>query len=107
MTPEERGGLWYVELAMAAAALYAMSVPLSKMLMGSIEPGALAGLLYLGAGVGMRALIGARLAAGRKSASRPVEPRDVPYFAGDGAQHILGRRVLHEHIREDQTWKTS
>lgn len=33
----------FVGLAVAAAALYALSVPLSKLLMGSVDPGALAG----------------------------------------------------------------
>ena len=37
----------FVGLAVAAAALYALSVPLSKLLMGSVDPGALAGLARL------------------------------------------------------------
>ena len=36
------GDMRHVGLAVAAAALYALSVPLSKLLMGNVEPGALA-----------------------------------------------------------------
>ncbi len=74
--------MWHVGLAVAAASLYALSVPLSKLLMSSVQPGALAGLLYLGAGVGMWAFLGARRATGSSSSSRPMERRDAPYVAG-------------------------
>lgn len=39
--------------AVLAAALYALSTPLSKLLMGQIPATMLAGFLYLGAGLGM------------------------------------------------------
>lgn len=39
--------------ALAAAALYAVSIPLSPFLLRQVPPVMLAGLLYLGAGVGM------------------------------------------------------
>jgi len=68
----------FVGLAVAAAALYALSVPLSKLLMGSVDPGALAGLLYLGAGAGMWVYLGARRVVVRKGSSRPMVRRDVP-----------------------------
>ena len=72
----------FVGLAVAAAALYALSVPLSKLLMDSVDPGALAGPLYLGAGAGMWVYLGARRVVGRKGSSRPMVRRDVPYVAG-------------------------
>ncbi|MBP3893844.1 MAG: DMT family transporter [Atopobiaceae bacterium] len=74
--------LKYVGLAIAAAALYALSVPLSKLLMGSVDPGALAGLLYLGAGAGMWAYLAARHAAGLKSTARPMQQKDTRYVIG-------------------------
>jgi len=43
----------HVLYAFAAAALYAIAAPLSKMLLHELSPAMLAGLLYLGAGVGM------------------------------------------------------
>ena len=48
-----RGGL----LAMAAAMLFGLSTPAAKAVVGSVEPLLLAGLLYLGSGLGLGALI--------------------------------------------------
>lgn len=42
-----------VLLAIAAALLYAVSIAVSKLLLGRISPTMLAGLLYLGAGAGL------------------------------------------------------
>jgi len=42
--------------AIAAAALYALSSPFSKMLLSSVDPAMLSSLLYLGAGLGMSLL---------------------------------------------------
>ena len=39
--------------AVAAAALYAINVPFSKILLGHVEPTMMAAFLYLGAGFGM------------------------------------------------------
>ena len=44
-------------LAITAAALYALSTPFSKLLMTQIPPSFMAGLLYLGAGLGMIPLL--------------------------------------------------
>ena len=42
-----------VSLALIAAALYALNAPLSKILLNSLPPTLTAGLLYIGAGLGM------------------------------------------------------
>ena len=39
--------------AIVAAALYAINVPFSKMLLGYVEPTMMAAFLYLGAGLGL------------------------------------------------------
>lgn len=39
--------------AILAAALYAINVPLSKLLLEQVQPTMMAALLYLGAGIGM------------------------------------------------------
>ena len=39
--------------AIVAAALYAINVPFSKMLLGYVEPTMMAAFMYLGAGLGM------------------------------------------------------
>lgn len=63
--------------AILAAALYAISAPLSKLLLDSISPTMMAALLYLGAGIGMAAIWMVR--KGRKMpAGEPLTPRSSP-----------------------------
>ena len=49
-----------VLFALLAAILFALNAPLSKLLLGSIDPLFLAALLYLGAGAGMLFIGGLR-----------------------------------------------
>lgn len=65
--------------AVLAAALYAVNVPLSKMLMGSVSPTALAGLLYLGAGLGMGLLLLRKQRSGRALEENWLTREDLPY----------------------------
>lgn len=52
-----RTTLWPgVPLALASALLFGASTPLAKLLLGHIEPWMMAGLLYLGAGLGLAVL---------------------------------------------------
>lgn len=44
-------------LAVLAAALYAVSTPVSKMLLSAVPPTMVAAFLYLGAGLGMGAMM--------------------------------------------------
>ena len=46
--------------ALAAAVLFGISTPLAKLLVGQMDAWLLAGLLYLGSGVGMTVLVGLR-----------------------------------------------
>ena len=72
-----------VAFALAAAALYALSTPFSKVLLADISPKMMAALLYLGAGAGMTVLSlasGARGDAGEVR-GRPLERADAPYVA--------------------------
>jgi drug/metabolite transporter (DMT)-like permease len=66
---------------LAAAALFGVSAPIAKLLLRDSGPLVLAGLLYLGAGVGVtlaRPLIG-RL---REAVEAPISRPDVPILAG-------------------------
>lgn len=54
--------------AILAAVLYALLTPVSKLLQISVPPVAEAGLLYLGAGLGMAAVLAARKALGGRTA---------------------------------------
>ena len=72
-----------VAFALAAAALYALSTPFSKVLLADVAPNMMAALLYLGAGAGMTVLSlvgGAREGAG-DARGRPLERADAPYVA--------------------------
>lgn len=68
--------------ALAAAALFGISTPLAKMLLGSMPPVLLAGVLYAGSGMGLLTW----MALGRVRNRVPVEAaltrRDVPWLAG-------------------------
>ena len=69
--------------AVASAALFGLSTPAAKALLGSVDPLVLAGLLYCGAGVGIF-LLRRLIPAIQKSASREVSLRrkDFPWLAG-------------------------
>jgi drug/metabolite transporter (DMT)-like permease len=54
-----------VLLAMASAALFGASTPLAKVLLDDVPPVLLAGLLYLGSGLGLMTLYAARALRGR------------------------------------------
>lgn len=73
-----------VVLALLSAALFGASTPAAKVLLGTIDPTVLAGLLYCGAGLGVAIVrrIGrsAIAQAGRSEAA--LGRGDVPYLAG-------------------------
>lgn len=68
--------------ALMAAALYALSAPLSKLLLGRVAPTMMAAFLYLGAGAGMGAMRVAGRAAGRRVRERSLGRADLPYLIG-------------------------
>ncbi|MBR5937213.1 MAG: DMT family transporter [Clostridiales bacterium] len=68
-----------VTYAILAAILYALSTPISKILMTQIPPSFLAGLLYLGAGFGMLPI---SLVKKSGSAFRKTGKKDLPYIIG-------------------------
>ncbi len=66
-----------VQAALAAAVLFGLAAPFGKLLVGTTDPLLLAGLLYLGSGLG--------LALWRRVSGRPAErlaPDERPWFAG-------------------------
>lgn len=64
-----------IVFAVLAAALYAVSAPLSKVLLVNVPPTVMASLLYLGAGLGMFLLGLVR----RQSAEIPLARAELPY----------------------------
>lgn len=67
-----------VGVALMAAALFGLSTPFAKMLLGHTAPVLLAGLLYLGSGVGLSVLFFAR----RTAAEAPLSRVDLPWLSG-------------------------
>ena len=67
-----------VLLALISAALFGVSTPAAKALLGSINPAILAGLLYCGAGLGVTAM--RRLPSTRHETA--LARKDLPWLAG-------------------------
>lgn len=72
---------WAMGEAMLAAILFGMSAPLAKLLLGGIEPIILAGLLYVGCGLGLLAFKGFQKAQGGQSEAG-LGREDVPWLVG-------------------------
>jgi drug/metabolite transporter (DMT)-like permease len=86
-----------VVLALMSAALFGVSTPAAKTLLGSVDPIILAGLFYCGAGVGVAIL----RRVGRSVVSQPhasevgLSRKEVPWLAGAiAAGGILGPVLL-------------
>ena len=70
-----------IAFALLSAALFGASTPLAKILLGSTTPLLLAGLLYLGAGIGLAAWLALR------GGLKPIARRDMPWL---GAAIVAG-----------------
>lgn len=69
--------------ALIAALLFGVSTPVAKVLMGTVSPVLLAGLLYLGAGLGIGIVRRARSVLSRdKRSEAPLSRADVPWLGG-------------------------
>lgn len=69
-------------LGIASAALFGASTPLAKALLGEgVSPWLLAGLLYLGSGLGLAAVHFGRQLIGKPSAEAPLTGADWPWMA--------------------------
>jgi len=69
-----------VSFALLSAALFGLSTPAAKVLLGAISPALLAGLLYLGAGIGVAILRRLPLPVGKSEA--PLSRADMPWLGG-------------------------
>ncbi len=79
---DHRHHLWPgVPLALGSAILFGATAPLSKLLIGSINPWLLAGILYAGAGMGLALVSGGRSLIGLKNTEAPLQPADMPWLA--------------------------
>ncbi len=67
-------------IALSSAALFGLSTPLAKILLGDLSPWTLASLLYLGSGLGLGLII--LLRRGRKQTEAKLVKQDIPWLAG-------------------------
>lgn len=70
-----------VPLALGSAVLFGATAPLSKLLLGSVNAWVLAGILYLGAGIGLAAFQVLRRAIKRPSTEASIVLKDIPYLS--------------------------
>ena len=73
-------GFIAILMAVLAAALYAISTPVSKVLLQTVAPTMVAAFLYLGAGIGMGTMMLIRSGRHRTSEER-LHKGDIPYAA--------------------------
>ena len=82
-----------IGFAILAAGLYAINIPLSKLLLQAVEPTMMAAYLYLGAGIGIGAVF--LLTRGTsKEGSEPITKRDMPNVVGMILLDILAPILL-------------
>ena len=67
-------------LALASAVLFGASTPFAKLLLGSVDPWLMAGLLYLGAGFGLAIVHVSRGALQLPAVEAPLRRPDVPWL---------------------------
>jgi drug/metabolite transporter (DMT)-like permease len=82
MSDDHKSRLWPgAALALGSALLFGIATPFSKLLIGGIDPQMLAGLLYLGAGIGLAGVHLGRGALGMPAPEAPLKRADIPWLA--------------------------
>ena len=77
---KKRSSGYGIFLAVLAAALYAINAPFSKILLDFVPPTMMAGLLYIGAGIGMGAVALFRRGSKTENAETPFTKKQLPYI---------------------------
>jgi drug/metabolite transporter (DMT)-like permease len=70
-----------IAYALLSATLFGASTPLAKALLGDVSPWMLAGLLYLGSGIGLAVFHALRRLSGVRVSEAPLSRRDLPWLA--------------------------
>ncbi|MBR1830554.1 MAG: DMT family transporter [Atopobiaceae bacterium] len=81
-------------LAILAAALYALMTPVSKLMQASVAPVMEAGLLYVGAGVGMAAIILVEKVSGHTSRQSSLQHSDLRFVVAMVALDMVAPILL-------------
>lgn len=71
-----------IAMALTAAILFGASAPFAKLLLANSSPQLLAGLLYLGSGIGLGVVWLSRRRSTEVARETPLTKRDVPWLAG-------------------------
>jgi len=69
-------------IALASAMLFGVSTPAAKLLIDQVSPWLLAGLLYLGSGLGLSLWFMVRRMQGPQSGEAALKVRDIPWLLG-------------------------
>jgi len=69
-----------IPFALVSALLFGASTPFAKLLLGGIDPWLMAGLLYLGAGIGLAAVHLLRSGLGLGAVEAPLRRSDMPWL---------------------------
>jgi drug/metabolite transporter (DMT)-like permease len=82
MDQETDPGRRPIGIALMAALLFGVTTPAAKVLLTETDPWLLAGLLYLGSGIGLGSIRLLMIALGRPPREAPVRRSDVPWLVG-------------------------
>ena len=93
--------------AIIAAALYAINVPFSKILLDHVKPTMMAAFLYLGAGLGMLVYSLVSKSAGKTAASEPLTKKELPYTVAMVVLDIIAPILLMFGIRSSNAANVS
>lgn len=85
--------------AIVAAALYAINIPFSKLLLGRVEPTMMAAFLYLGAGLGMFVYSLVAKVTGKATPTEPLTKKELPYTIAMVVLDIIAPILLMFGIR--------
>ena len=80
--------------AILAAALYAVNIPISKILLQYVDPTMMAGLLYIGAGLGMVIYEMTKKSMGKATKKEPLTKKELPYTIGMVVLDIIAPILL-------------
>ena len=93
--------------AILAAALYAISTPVSKLLLQNVPPTMVAAFLYLGAGLGMGVMMLVRRRVSKTVKEERLTRSDVPYAAAMVALDIVAPILMMYGLRINSAANTA
>ena len=96
-----------IMLAVLAAALYAISTPVSKVMLQLVPPTMVAAFLYLGAGIGVGTMMLVRDKRSKASTEERLHRRDVPYAAAMVVLDIIAPILMMYGLRTCSAANTS